>query len=117
MSLVAKYARRDEDSDEESPTVPEVAPTSAPTETKKRESTTETEGTPTAKKAKLSELSDELVLPDYFKDSESTSTSMTGVQETKAPRQMQPSKGGLVPRQLQYVSHFSTHFRPLGSFF
>lgn len=103
MSLVSRYARRDEDDEEEAPKPEKMVITEEEAKKKKRDAEDEVVA-PEPKKAKLSEDKDEkLELPDFFKGDTtpksvplSTTTSKTTSTESK------PAK--LIPRQVRYVT-------------
>lgn len=105
MSLVAKYARRNDDNDEESTDSAAMNVDPVEEENKKKREVMEQEAPPPAKKAKKSELAaGDLELPDFFKSStpEKATSASTGA-ASSAAKVSSPS-GPLVPRQLRHVT-------------
>lgn len=112
MSLVAKYARRDEDEEESVVVANPAAMDTDEANKKKRTAENEAEA-PAAKKAKVAEPKGEkLELPDFFKNAEDPTTRDSSSEPTKT-NNTSPKHSTLVPRQLRYVihsNHHSTHF-------
>lgn len=102
MSLVAKYARRNEDEEDSSVDAKTEVREAEEARNKKRSAETEVEA-PLPKKAKAQpNLNDELELPDIFKTNVPVSGTSSAMEVDKSTLTASP-KNTLVPRQLKYV--------------
>lgn len=103
MSLVAKYARKYDD-DEEEPCEPVVTKEEPKEAVSKKREASEEVASPPAKKLKIAESSDEkLELPDFFK-ADSASVSSSTLMEVDITSDKSAQRAALVPRQVRCVA-------------